>query len=357
MAHRPSHGRMLACGRGETDGPRCRDSAAARRHGACNRLYSAALPGDGSERLRLDAQHLPHVTLTQHFVKYDELDGASCGDRRGARTSAPACITITGGGQSAHTLWMTVERTPELLDLHGRLMQALKGLERTAGDAHAFFEGGGRVGDVHWVAAFRQNSSFGAFTPHITLGHGERPPAVEPSPSTRRPLPRVTSVDSARAGGCCARGNSRRGTNRQGPTSLISTDRLQDDVRHHVEKQRIVVDRLGPGHRQPDVAAHRAPPRYRGRTAPRCDRRRIRSGIDDRGRQSLVALAAQVIAHVRRQPGILRPAAAALIHQRPVASSPAASATRRAVSSQLLAIARPLRHRQRNAVRRAHQSG
>jgi len=142
--------------------------------------YSAALPDDGSERLRLDAQHLPHITLTQHFIKYDELDGAYAEIDEVLERQRPLHITITGGGQSARTLWMTVERTPELLELHGRLMQALKGLERTAGDAHAFFEGGGRVGDVHWVAAFRQNSSFGAFTPHITLGHGSRPPAMDP---------------------------------------------------------------------------------------------------------------------------------------------------------------------------------
>ena len=141
--------------------------------------YSAALPGEGSELLRLDAQHLPHITLTQHFVNYDELDGAYAEIDELLERQRPLHITITGGGQSAHTLWMAVERTPELLDLHERLMQALKSLERTAGDAHAFFEGSGRVGDVHWVAAFRQNSSFGAFTPHITLGHGERPPAVD----------------------------------------------------------------------------------------------------------------------------------------------------------------------------------
>ena len=142
--------------------------------------YSAALPGGVAERLQLDAQHLPHITLTQHFVNDDELDGACAEIDEVLERQRPLHITVTGGGQSAHTLWMTVERTPELLELHERLMRALRGLERTAGDGHAFFDGGGRVGDGHWVAAFRQNSSFGAFTPHITLGHGEHPPAIEP---------------------------------------------------------------------------------------------------------------------------------------------------------------------------------
>jgi 2'-5' RNA ligase len=160
--------------------------------------YSAALPGEGSELLRLDAQHLPHITLTQHFVKYDELDGAYAEIDELLERQRPLHITVTGGGQSAHTLWMTVERTPPLLALHERLMQALKGLERTGGDAHAFFDGGGRVGDVHWVAAFRQNSSFGAFTPHITLGHGVRPPAVEPIAF------RATAIAACHLGRFCA---------------------------------------------------------------------------------------------------------------------------------------------------------
>ena len=142
--------------------------------------YSAALPGNGSERLRLDARHLPHITLTQHFVGDDDLDGVDAEIDEVLARQRPLQITVTGGGQSARTLWMAVERTAALLDLHERLMRALKGLEHSTGDAHAFFDGGARVGDVHWVAAFRRNSAFSAFTPHITLGHGERPPAVQP---------------------------------------------------------------------------------------------------------------------------------------------------------------------------------
>ena len=142
--------------------------------------YSAALPGEGAERLQLDAKHLPHITLTQQFVRHEELEGAFAEIDEVLELQKPLRLRITGGGQSAQTLWLTVERSPQLLDLHERLMKALKNLERTGGDAHAFFEGVARVGDVHWVSGFRQQSSFGAFTPHITLGHGSRPPAVEP---------------------------------------------------------------------------------------------------------------------------------------------------------------------------------
>jgi|KBSSwiStaDraftv2_1062776.scaffolds.fasta_scaffold85145_3 2'-5' RNA ligase len=141
---------------------------------------SAALPRDGSERLVLDATHLPHITLTQHVIRYEELDGAYAEIDELLEGLLPLHLTITGGGQSGHTLWMAIERTPALLDLHERLMTALKALERTSADAHAFLDGGGRVADVHWVSGFRQHASFGAFTPHITVGHGAQPPSIEP---------------------------------------------------------------------------------------------------------------------------------------------------------------------------------
>jgi 2'-5' RNA ligase len=141
--------------------------------------FSAALPSERSQ-YRLDAEHLPHITLTQQFVRQDELDSAFARIDEALQQQRPLRIAITGGGQSGHTLWLSVERTPDLQELHERLMEALRGLERPDGGPHAFFEGQGRMGDVLWVAGFRLKSSFGAFTPHITLGHGNEPPSVEP---------------------------------------------------------------------------------------------------------------------------------------------------------------------------------
>jgi 2'-5' RNA ligase len=141
--------------------------------------FSAALPSERSQ-YRLDAEHLPHITLTQQFVRQDELDSAFARIDEALQQQRSLRIAITGGGQSGHTLWLSVERTPDLQELHERVMEALRGLERPDGGPHAFFEGQGRMGDVLWVAGFRLKSSFGAFTPHITLGHGNEPPSVEP---------------------------------------------------------------------------------------------------------------------------------------------------------------------------------
>ena len=59
-------------------------------------------------------------------------------------------------------------------------MEALRGYERPGGTPAAFVDGDGRVGDVLWVTGYRLKSAFHAFTPHITLGHGDRVPEIEP---------------------------------------------------------------------------------------------------------------------------------------------------------------------------------
>ena len=144
------------------------------------RLSQALTPAAAKAGLRLDADHLPHITLSQQFVRADELDAvldhiddAVCGQ-------APITVRVTGGGKGSRSVWMAVERTAELASLHERMMEALRGLERPGGTAAAFYEGNARIGDVAWVSTYRLKSSLGAYTPHVTLGHASKPPAIAP---------------------------------------------------------------------------------------------------------------------------------------------------------------------------------
>lgn len=141
---------------------------------------SASLPEEGSQGLRLDAEHLPHVTLMQCYARENEIGAAFERIDQTVAAQPPLRLEVTGAGQSGHTLWMAIARTPDLVALHERLMDALRGLERQHAGPAAFFEGEGRVGDVVWVAGYRLKSSLERFTPHITLGHGAAPPAIEP---------------------------------------------------------------------------------------------------------------------------------------------------------------------------------
>ena len=141
---------------------------------------SAALPRDGSHDLVLDEDHLPHITLTQCFLRVDELGAAWDRVEEVLRAQAPLTLQVTGGGKGSSSLSMSIERTPAIVELHERLMEALRGFERPGGTPAAFFDGDARVADVLWVTGYRLGSSFGAFNPHITLGHGDQPPDIEP---------------------------------------------------------------------------------------------------------------------------------------------------------------------------------
>lgn len=140
---------------------------------------SRSLPQEGSNGLVLDAEHLPHVTLIQQFVREEELDQAFARMDEVLRHQPSLRLRVSGGG-GHRTLWMTIDRTPALVELHERLMEALRGVERPGGTPAAFFGGDARAADILWVAGYRLKSSFGQFTPHVTLGHGNHPPAIEP---------------------------------------------------------------------------------------------------------------------------------------------------------------------------------
>lgn len=140
---------------------------------------SAALPGE-EPPLRLGDEHLPHITLTQQFVREEELENAFAhiGDVLGG--TGPLRIDATEAVRDGHTIWIAIARTPALTALHEALMEALRGLERPEGTPAAFVDHDARLKDVLWVTGFRLKSSFGAFQPHITLGHGSEPPSIEP---------------------------------------------------------------------------------------------------------------------------------------------------------------------------------
>jgi 2'-5' RNA ligase len=141
---------------------------------------SARLPADNDERLVLDDHHLPHITLTQQFVRVEELDLVMRDIDTVLQTVAPMPLHVRGGGVSGHTVWMEIERSTDLAALHESLMEALRGVERPGGTPAAFADGDARVRDLVWVSGYRLKSSFHAYTPHITLGHGAEPPHIEP---------------------------------------------------------------------------------------------------------------------------------------------------------------------------------
>jgi 2'-5' RNA ligase len=141
---------------------------------------SAALPERESQGLRLGDEMLPHVTLTQQFIRAADLDVAL--EQVGSLLTGfgPLHLSVTGAGRGQNSVWMAIEPTAALAELHRNLMDVLNPFERPDGTGTAFFGGDARPGDLVWVAGFRGMSSHTAFKPHITLGHATTLPPVEP---------------------------------------------------------------------------------------------------------------------------------------------------------------------------------
>ena len=141
---------------------------------------SASLPAHEEEPLRLDEEHLPHITLSQEFVRANELDAVHDKLDDALRGQSAVAIHITGGAHSGSSVSLAVDPTSAVVALHERVMEAVRGLDRPNGGTGAFFDPDARMKDVLWVAGYRLKSSFGAYAPHITLGRASAPPDVAP---------------------------------------------------------------------------------------------------------------------------------------------------------------------------------
>src|SRR5262245_14658271 len=117
---------------------------------------SAALPRESFQGLRLDEEHLPHITLTQQFVPENELERVLSGIDGVLAGTSTLQLRAAGAGKSRSTVWITIERSPALHALHARLMAAIQPFERGNGGPAAFIDGDARPGDVQWVSEYRR---------------------------------------------------------------------------------------------------------------------------------------------------------------------------------------------------------
>ena len=150
---------------------------------------NARFDGAAGHGFRFDATHLPHVTLSQHFVNSDRLTEVCARVATVLSGLRPLDLSVTGarGGRTAQAL--VVAPTPALQRLHEQLMDTLASYE-IPGDAAAFQQDDTppRDADVAWVTRFRVESSFARFDPHITVGIGPDPVTTDPFTFTARTI-------------------------------------------------------------------------------------------------------------------------------------------------------------------------
>src|SRR5687767_1274872 len=106
----------------------------------------------------------------------------------------------------------------------------------------------------------------------------------------------------------------------QWPSRRVASDRSQDDIGHHVEKLRIVVGGSGARQGEPDVVGDGG-----GLTIQVVQHFDVIADEADgtqHGRfQPMLPGYTQIVTDIGFEPWILRPAAAALIHKRPVGAA------------------------------------
>jgi 2'-5' RNA ligase len=141
---------------------------------------SGGLPAPESLGLQLDATHLPHITLAQQFITRTAVPEVADAVGRVLREQPALSLAVVGPGRGSRSIWMQIGLTPELDELHGALMEALRPFEQSGGGPPDFAGGDARDRDVTWVSGFRRSSSVDTFTPHITVGHARDLPPVEP---------------------------------------------------------------------------------------------------------------------------------------------------------------------------------
>ena len=128
-------------------------------------------PPDG---FRLDATHLPHLSLVQQFVRERDLAEIAGVVTGSLEVQPPLVVATTQTSCKRVATTLGVTSTDELVALHQRLMTRLEPFRTSAGGTDAFWTDGDapRAADIDWVGQFREDAAFDRFDPHITIGVG-----------------------------------------------------------------------------------------------------------------------------------------------------------------------------------------
>jgi acid phosphatase (class A) len=140
-------------------------------------LANARLRGNFPAGYELDATHTPHITILQRFVHAKDLDAVSAAVTKVLAAEQPTELVLKAkgydyaifGGNAATALM--VERTPDLMRLHQKVIDALTPFAVSNGTAAAFF--GTEIINqetITWVETFIPKASGKNWLPHVSVG-------------------------------------------------------------------------------------------------------------------------------------------------------------------------------------------
>ncbi len=124
----------------------------------------------------LDSTHAPHITLLQRFVRAKDLDAVTAALTKVFAAERPTELQLKAKGYE-YVMWggvavtvFVVERTPALMSLHQKVVEAVAPFSVSGGTAAAFVGTGINAETIGWVEKFVPRSSGQSYLPHVTLG-------------------------------------------------------------------------------------------------------------------------------------------------------------------------------------------
>ncbi len=131
----------------------------------------------------LDADHTPHITVLQRFVRSADLEQVKAAVAKVIAKADPGQLKLQASGyyylpyQSLGLAGITIAPTPALLDLQQKLIAAVAPfiVERGTGEAFVPRPDGGPINQptMDYIAAYVPEHSGKHFNPHVTVGLGD----------------------------------------------------------------------------------------------------------------------------------------------------------------------------------------
>ncbi len=134
------------------------------------------LRGNYPARYSLDATHAPHVTLLQRFVRARDFDAVTAAITKVFAAEHPAELHLKAHSLE-YVMWggvavtaIVVERTPELMRLHQKVVDAVAPFSVNGGTAAAFVNTEVNAETIGYVETFVPKASGDKYFPHVTAG-------------------------------------------------------------------------------------------------------------------------------------------------------------------------------------------
>ena len=139
---------------------------------------NAAIHENNPETIKLDAGHIPHITLLQCFIKEEELPKVNKALEGLFETIKNETLTAKSlfydKSEEESFAMISIEKSSSLLELHKKTIEIVKPYIVQNGSEKAFVQNpdGSPIGEstLNYVPNFVEKYSYENFDPHISLG-------------------------------------------------------------------------------------------------------------------------------------------------------------------------------------------